>query len=179
MKKILLLTLAISLVPVLGSVHAANKSQIDRGVQESLETLYANSPQAREVAKVAKGILVFPRVKKAGFIIGGQTGDGALIINGKTMGYYRTTAISYGLQVGVQTFGYALFFLTEDDLNFLENSKGWEIGTGPTLVVADRGASGALTSTTLKKGVHAYFFNQKGLMAGLGLQGTKISKIKR
>lgn len=162
-----------------GTLHAATKGEIDRDVQAALETLYTSAPGARELGKQAKGILVFPKVVKGGFVFGGQYGEGALIQNGKTIGYYNSVAASYGLQAGVQSFGYALFFMSDEDLGYLDRSGGWEIGSGPSIVVADAGVAGALTTTTAKKGVYAFFFSQRGLMAGLGLQGTKISKMER
>jgi lipid-binding SYLF domain-containing protein len=122
-------------------------------------------------------VLVFPSVIKAGFIVGAQHDEGTLFARGKTLGYYRTTAASYGLQAGVQKFGYALFFMTDSDLAYLRKSGGWEIGTGPSVVIVDKGMARSFTTTTLKKGVYAFAFGQKGLMAGLGLQGTKITRI--
>lgn len=162
-----------------GTAQAATKGEIDRDVEAALENLYKSSPGAKELGKQAKGILVFPKVLKGGFIFGGQYGEGALLKNGETAGYYNTVAASYGLQIGAQVFGYALFFMSDEDLAYVEGSSGWEIGSGPTVVVADAGMAGAFTTTTVRKGVYAFFFSQKGLMAGLGLQGTKISKMKR
>ncbi len=159
------------------SVLAADAAQIDREAKMSLEALYANSPEAKKLVADAKGILVFTDVIKAGLIIGAQYGDGALLQNGETIGYYNTVAASYGLQAGAQTFGYALFFMTDKDLNYLTSSSGWEIGVGPNIVVVDAGAATALTTTTGRDNVYAFFFDQKGLMAGLGLQGSKITKI--
>lgn len=155
----------------------ASASEIDRNAREALETLYANTPGAKDLAVQAKGILVFPNIVKGGFIVAGQYGDGALRKEGKTVGYYRSLAASYGLQAGVQSFGYALLFMDDASLAHLEQSNGWEIGTGPSVVVLDRSFGKSLTSTTLKKGVYAFIFGQKGLMAGIGLQGSKITKI--
>ncbi len=163
----------------LEKAEGASKSEIDRDSKAALETLYEKSPVARELQKTAKGILVFPKIVKAGFMFGGQSGDGALFKNGELVEYYNSSAASYGLQIGLQTFGYALFFMTDEDLNYLEKSKGWEIGSGPTLVVGDQGISGAFTTTTIQKGVQGFFFSQQGLMAGIGLQGTKITKINK
>ena len=171
---ILLLTL--TLLP-LRSTLAASASEIDRNATAALQTLYKTTPGAKTLAKEAKGILVFPNIVKAGFIIGGQYGDGALREKGKTVGYYRSLAASYGLQAGVQSFGYALLFMDDASLRYLENSKGWEIGTGPSVVVLDKGFGKNMSSTTLRKGVYAFIFSQKGLMAGIGLQGSKITKI--
>jgi lipid-binding SYLF domain-containing protein len=156
---------------------AATAAEIDRDVDSALQKLYASTPAAKELAKVAKGILVFPDVIKAGLIIGGQYGEGALYINGKTSGYYKTVAASYGLQAGAQSFGYAMFLMTDSALEYLEKSKGWEVGVGPSVVVADEGLARSLTTSTAKEDIYAFFFGQKGLMAGLGLQGSKISRI--
>jgi lipid-binding SYLF domain-containing protein len=96
---------------------------------------------------------------------------------GKTVGYYRSAAASYGLQAGVQKFGYALFFMTNSGLEYLDKSGGWGIGSGPSLVVVDQCFSKSMSSTTLTHDVYAYIFDQKGLMAGLGIQGSKITRI--
>jgi len=98
-------------------------------------------------------------------------------VKGKTVGYYRTVAASYGLQAGAQSFGYALIILSDAALEYLQNSSGWEIGTGPSVVVVDKGLAGSLTTTTAKDDIYTFFFDQEGLMLGLGLQGTKITKI--
>jgi lipid-binding SYLF domain-containing protein len=156
---------------------AASASEINRGVNVALAELYAKVPKAKKLGKRAKGILVFPRIIKAGLIIGGQIGNGALRKKGKTVGYYRTVAASYGLQAGIQKFSYAVFFMTEPALNYLNKSEGWEIGGAPSLVVADKGISRSLSTTTLQNAIYVFFFGQKGLMAGLGVQGTKITRI--
>ena len=142
-----------------------------------MEKLYSSSAAAKELSKVAKGILVFPNVIKGGLIIGGQYGKGALRVGGKTTGYYRTAAASYGLQAGAQSFGYAMFFMTDGALKYLKKSSGWEIGVGPSIVVVDEGLARSMTTTTAKDDIYVFFFNQKGLMAGLGIQGSKITKI--
>ncbi len=118
-------------------------------------------------------------MKKAGFIIGGQKGEGALRIGGVTKGYYRTTAASFGLQAGAQKFGYAMFFMNEGALKYLKDKKGWEVGVGPTIVVADEGTATALTNASGRKDIYVFFFGQKGLMAGLNIEGSKITKIDK
>jgi lipid-binding SYLF domain-containing protein len=158
---------------------AASASEINRDVDTALKTLFAKSPSAKALSEKAKAILVFPAITKGGLIVGGQYGEGALRKNGKTVGYYSTVAASYGLQIGVQRFGYALFFMNDSSLKWLDKSDGWEIGTGPSIVVLDAGAAAAMTTTTGQSDIYAFFFSQKGLMAGLGLQGTKITKIKK
>ena len=161
----------------LPSANAMTAAEIDLGVQEKLAKLYAHSETAKDFGAVAKGILVFPDVYKAGFLVGGSFGEGALLKNGRTAGYYRTVEASYGLQAGVQSFGYVLFFMKEAALKYLDNSKGWEIGVGPSLVVVDKGFASSMTTTTAKDDIYAFFFDQKGLMAGLGLKGSKITRI--
>ncbi|HET6419688.1 MAG TPA: lipid-binding SYLF domain-containing protein [Geobacteraceae bacterium] len=159
------------------TTFAASKAEIDRDVDFALGKLFDTSPKAKMLAGMAKGILVFPSIVKAGFILGAQYGDGALRVKNVSTGYYRTISASYGLQAGVQVYGYALFIMTYDAMQYLNKTGGWEIGVGPSVVVVDKGVARSLTTTTAKSDMYAFFFDQKGLMAGLGLQGTKITKI--
>ena len=175
----LVLAVIMGLAVNLSSANASTRAEIDQRVKLALEKLYETSPEAKELGKKAKGILVFPNIIKAGLIVGGQYDEGALIVDGKVRGYYNNVQVSYGLQVGVQTHGYALFFMTDSALEWLDKSDGWEIGVGPSIVVVDTGAATSTTSTTLQSEIYAFFFNQKGFMGALGLQGTKISKIER
>jgi lipid-binding SYLF domain-containing protein len=156
---------------------AASAAKINRGVTAALKKLYHGNESARLIGEKAKAVLVFPSVGQAGFIIGGEYGNGALRKGGKTVGYYNTIAASYGLQAGVQKFGFALFFMTDTALQYLDKSEGWEIGTGPNIVVVDTGLAKSLTTTTLRDDVYAFIFDQKGLMAGIAIQGSKITKI--
>lgn len=174
-----LLALALAALVTLHAApaRAASASEIDQKATAALQKLYATTPEAKALAKKAKGILVFPSIVKGGFIVGGQFGDGALRVNGKTVSYYRSVAASYGLQAGVQSFGYVLMFMDDASLAYLDQSDGWEIGSGPSVVIVDKGAAKTLSSTTLRSGVYAFIFAQKGLMGGLGLQGSKITKI--
>jgi len=160
-----------------GSTSADKKVTIDQDVDIALQKLYASTPKARTLAKYAKGILVFPGLVKAGFIGGGQYGTGALRVNGRTRGYYNIAGLSYGLQAGVQSQDYAMFFMTQSALDYLKQSKGWELGFGPSIVVVDKGVANSLTTTTAKSDVYAFINSQKGLMAGLGLNGIKITPI--
>ena len=155
----------------------ASAGQIDRQATEALNTLYNNTPGAQALADKAVGVLVFPSIVKGGFIIAGQFGDGALRKQGKTVSYYRSLAASYGFQAGVQAFGYVLFFMDNASLQYLDNSAGFELGTGPSLVVLDAGFGKNISTTTLQKGVYAFIFDQKGLMGGVGIQGSKITRI--
>src|SRR5262245_21292876 len=157
--------------------NAASASEINSKVNNALRTLYNKQPGAKALADKARGVLVFPDIVKGGVIVAGQFGDGALRKGGKTVGYYRSLAASVGFQAGAQSYGYVLFFMDDDSLTYLDKSDGWELGTGPTLVVLDKGFGKNLSTTTLKKGVYAFIFNQKGLMGGVGIQGSKITKI--
>jgi len=182
-KYILFLRLALALVimgvfatgPRLALADSA--AEIDREVDSALAKLYATTPKAKELSKMAKGVLVFPDVFKGGFILGAQHGEGALRKGGRTVGYYNTVEASYGLQAGAQSFGYALFFMTDSALEYLEKSAGLEIGTGPSLVLVDSGMAKSLSTSTLQDDIYAFIFDQEGLMAGVGLKGSKISKI--
>jgi lipid-binding SYLF domain-containing protein len=176
---LLAVALALNVTMIAWPAAAASKAEINRDVDAALVILYDKDPDARALGSRAKAVLVFPSIVKAGFLFGAQYGEGALREKGKTVGYYNTVAASYGLQAGVQTFGYALFFMTDSAVQYLAKSGGFELGTGPSIVVLDKGAARALTTTTAQSDMYAIFFNQKGLMAGLGLQGSKISRLDK
>lgn len=173
----MVLLLAVLVFGTPGMSQAATAGEINHEVDGALQTLYRTTPAAKQLAKIARGVLVFPDIIKAGLIVGGQYGEGALRVNGKTTGFYRTVAASYGLQAGAQSYGYALFFIDNEGLAYLKKSKGWEIGVGPSVVIVDEGVARSLTSTTVKSGIYAFVFQQKGLMAGIGIQGSKITEI--
>jgi len=160
-----------------GTAIAASASEISRNSEDALHRLYRTTPGSEALADKAKGILVFPSIVRGGFIVAGQWGDGSLIEGGRTVGYYRSIAGSVGFQAGVQSYGYVLFFMDEASLRYLDKSDGWSVGTGPTLVVLDKGFSKNISTTTMQKGVYAFIFNQRGLMGGIGISGSKISKI--
>ncbi len=170
------LLLALAVTPLL-PLRSASAAEIDRDANAALRKLLASTPQAKALAAKAKGILVFPSIDKAGFLVGGLYGNGGLRVEGKTVGYYNTTAASYGLQAGVQKYGYALFFMNETALQYLDEGDGWELGTGPNIVIVDKGVAGGLSTTTARDDVYGLIFDQKGLMAGIGQQGSKITKI--
>ncbi len=155
-----------------------SRSKINSEANAALSELYAKTPGAKSLADKAKGILIFPSVTKAGLMVGGQFGDGVLRTGGKAKGYYRSFAGSYGFQAGGQNFSYVLMFMDNASLAYLDKSEGWEIGVGPSIVIVDEGKAKALTTTTAKNGVYAFIFGQKGLMAGIGIQGSKITKME-
>src|SRR5215471_8963185 len=160
------------------SALAKDAAEISKDSQAALQSLYAKVPKAKELGGKALAVLVFPSVIKAGLGVGGQYGDGALIKGGKTVAYYNTAGASVGLQAGAQKYGYALFFMNDHALQQIDKAEGFDIGVGPTVVVVDEGVvAKSLTTTTMKDDIYAFIFSQKGLMAGLGIQGNKITKI--
>ena len=159
------------------SAIADSAAEISKDSQAALQSLYAKVPKAKELGGKALAVLVFPSVIKAGLGVGGQYGDGALIKGGKTVGYYNTSGASVGLQAGAQKYGYALFFMNANALQQIDTADGFDIGVGPTVVVLDEGMAKSMTTTTMKDDIYAFIFDQKGLMAGFGLQGNKITKI--
>jgi lipid-binding SYLF domain-containing protein len=175
---LLLAALALS-PPAAGPASAASAAELQRQGRHALSELYAQNSSARLLRDKAVAILVFPTMLKAGFLFGGQIGEGVLFRGGKAAGYYNSVSASYGLQAGAQTFGYALFFMNESALGYLNRSEGFELGVGPSVVVLDEGMGKSMTSTTLTQDVYAAIFSQKGLMAGLGIQGSKITRISK
>ncbi len=166
-----------------GPVSRANAdtssgAQIARNSRAALRSLYAQNSAARALGHKARAVLVFPSITKGGLMVGGMAGNGALIRNdGSIQDFYQTAGASYGLQAGIQTYGYALFLMDNSAFHNLNRSDGWEVGSSPSLVVVDGGMATSLTTATLNKSTYAFFFNQRGLMGGLGLQGSKITRI--
>jgi lipid-binding SYLF domain-containing protein len=169
----------LAIVAALGAApaQAEKAATIEQNSREALALLKQNSEGARRLATDARAILVFPKIVKGGLIIGGQYGEGALFSGEDLSGYYSTAAASFGLQAGLQTFGYAVFFLDDNAVRYLDSSDGWEIGTAPNVVVVESGAGASLTTTSAKENIYVFFFDQKGLMAGVTIEGTKITKI--
>lgn len=157
--------------------HAATRREIDAEVASALETL-RGMENTRPLFDAAHSILVFPRILSGGFILGGQYGEGALVRGGTIQGHYRIAGASFGLLAGAQTSGIAMFFMTEAALAALMAADGWEIGTGPSVVALDRGVQANVTATTLREPVYAITFGQRGLMAALALNGTKITRFR-
>jgi lipid-binding SYLF domain-containing protein len=166
-------------VPHPARAAGASARKIATESQDALAKLYAHSAKAAELGKRARAVLIFPKIVKAGLFVGGQGGQGALIAGegGEATAFYEIFAASFGLQAGAQTFSYALFFITESSLDYLKKSEGWSIGSGPSVVVVDKGMAASMNTTTLTQDVYAMPFGQQGLMAGLGLEGSKITQI--
>lgn len=178
---VLTLALATATATSLGlynPVSAASTSDLNKDSNQALQRLISQNPSAAEVAKKAKAVLIFPNIVKAGLIFGGAYGEGELMIGKKIDGYYNSVTASWGLQAGAQSYGYIVFLMNDKAINYIHDTKGWEIGVGPTVVLVNEGVAKNLSSTTLKEDAYAFIFDQQGLMAGLSLEGTKISHIK-
>ena len=178
MTLVLAWAMAIGVTMAPAPAQAASAAAIDTEVDAALANLYRQVPAAKSLSEKAKAILVFPAIVKGGLIVGGQFGEGALRKGRKSTAYYSIAAASYGLQAGVQRFGYVLFFMTDSALQYLDKSNGWEVGVGPSVVLLDEGLAKSVTTTTAQDHIYAFVFGQEGLMAGLGVQGSKITRIE-
>ena len=158
---------------------AKSAKEIDAGVDDSLEKFYKKIGEAEDLGKQAECILVFPSVIKAGFGIGGEYGEGALRIKGKTVEYYSTAAASFGFQLGVQSKTLILMFMSKKALKNFRDSKGWEVGVDASVALIAVGAGGSLDTKSLKNPILGFVVDQKGLMYNLTLEGSKMTKLKR
>jgi lipid-binding SYLF domain-containing protein len=170
---------AVVSVGMTGSASAATAEDLNSDSIQSLQKLYKANPVAEVLSHQAKAILVFPNIVKAGLIFGGAYGEGQLQQGSKIDGYYNSVTGSWGFQAGAQSYGYVVFLMTKKAVRYVHNSHGWEIGVGPTVVIVDEGTAKNLSTSTLKNDAYAFIFDQQGLMAGVSLEGTKISRIKR
>jgi lipid-binding SYLF domain-containing protein len=178
-RRFLVACAAALVLPAGPSAWAASAAEIDADAAAALDRLYARSSLAKELGGKAEAVLVFPSITKAGLMVGGQYGEGALRQGGKTVAYYSSAAASYGFQAGVQTFSYVMFLMNKTAVDSLNASGGWEVGVGPSVVVVDEAVGRTLSVTTARGDVYAFVFGQAGLMAGAGLQGTKITRIRK
>jgi lipid-binding SYLF domain-containing protein len=158
---------------------AATAAELTRDAQAALSRLYASNPKAKELGGKAVGVLVFPSIVKAGIGVSGQYGEGVLFRGGKAAAYYNTAGAAVGFQMGAQAYGYAMFFLSEQTLAYLDKSQGFEVGVGPSVVLADEAFAKSATTSTVQDNIYAFIFDSKGAMASVGLQGTKITRIRK
>lgn len=161
------------------AAEAATQGAIEKHSSEALAQLYASNPTAKAIGAKAKGILIFPSIVKAGLGVGGSFGEGELLMHGTVEKNYNSVSATVGPQIGAQGFGYVVFLMTDNAVKYLHESAGWEIGVGPTVVVVDDGVARNLSTSTLKDDAYAFIFDQKGLMAGVALEGTKITKVNK
>lgn len=182
-------TLFVFLAMTFGAMTVANADELvdvslDNDVRAAIAHLLETTPVAKELAASAKGALVFPNVTKAGFLVGVEYGDGALVKRKAGGGYYiskyyNLKSASYGLQAGVQTFAYVMALMTDEAVEYVETTSGWELGVGPSIAVVDEGAAMGISTTTAKSDIVAFTFGQQGLMAGMGIEGTKITRVNK
>jgi len=160
------------------SDNADKRQSINAGVDATLARLYTTVNGSHELVSKARGVLVFPSVIQAGFWIGGQYGEGALRVGGQTAGYYSTAGGSFGLQIGGQSKSIVYLFMTQDALERFRNSEGWAVGADATVAVAKVGANGNIDTSTATAPVQAFVLTNAGLMAGVSLEGTKITRLR-
>jgi lipid-binding SYLF domain-containing protein len=172
-------TLSIFSLGIMNMANAATAEDLDKDSRQALKTLYKTNSVAEDISRTAKAILVFPNIVKAGLVFGGSYGEGALIKGSTVVDYYNSVSGSWGLQAGAQSYGYAVFLMTDEAVQYIEKTDGWEIGVGPTIVVVDEGVAKNLSTSSLKDDAYAFIFSQQGLMAGVTIEGTKITPIKR
>lgn len=158
---------------------AATAEDLDKDAAQALARLYKSNPVAQAISKQAKAVLVFPNIIRAGLIFGGGYGEGVLMRDAKVVDYYNSVSGSWGLQVGAESYAYMVFLMSDKAVKYLDKSKGWEFGVGPTVVVVNAGVARNLSTSTLQDDAYAFIADQQGLMASLSLEGTKISRIKR
>ncbi|MDX2463981.1 MAG: lipid-binding SYLF domain-containing protein [Porticoccus sp.] len=159
--------------------NAASAKDLDDDSRQALQTLARTHPIVENLSRTAKAVLVFPNIVKAGLVFGGSYGEGELIEGAQVVDYYNSVSGSWGLQIGAQSYGYAIFLMTGKAVSYLKESKGWEIGVGPTVVVVDEGVAKNLSTSSLQDDAYAFIFSQQGLMAGISIEGTKVTKIER
>jgi lipid-binding SYLF domain-containing protein len=173
--RLLLALLVVVLVPAMG--QAASKEEIDATVDEAL--VYEESPSGRNLAGRAAGMLVFPRVVKAGIGIGGEYGEGVLIVGGNKVDYYNTAGASIGFQLGAQVKSQIIMFMTENSLDTFRSSDGWEAGVDGSVALVEFGTGGEISSNSAQQPIIGFIFSNKGLMYNLTFEGSKMTKINR
>lgn len=156
----------------------ASASKISTDSRAALKELYAHNSKAKQLGNKAKGILVFPNIAKGAFVVGGMGGNGAMIRRGGDIHeYYQTGGLSFGFQAGVQSYGFALFLMDQKALDNVSRVGGFDVGSTPNLVVMDKGVAATVSTASVDRGTYAFVFDQKGLMGGIDLQGSKITRI--
>jgi lipid-binding SYLF domain-containing protein len=157
---------------------AARRKAIDAGVDSSLSTLFQQVPGSQDLVNRAAGVLVFPNVMEAGFIVGASRGQGALRVGGKTVSYHATTSGSVGLQAGAQSTAVFLLFMTQDALRSFQNSRGWTVGADASVTLLTVGATAQMTTATAQQPVIGYVLSNRGLMAGVSLDGARVTQLQ-
>ena len=176
MRRLLIVVMALVISQ---AVLGASKQEIDARVSAALQTLYESQPAGRELAQNAKGLLVFPRVIKAGFGLGGEYGEGALLVDGNAVQYYRITALSVGFQAGGQAKNEVMMFMTQSALDQFRASEGWEAGVDGSVAVIEFGVGKDIDTNNIKDPIIAFVYGNRGLMYDLSIEGSKFWKINK
>lgn len=169
--------LGIAMLVAVPAARAASRAELDAKVRATVANFYSTFKSGRELAGKAAGMLVFPEVVKMGLGVGGEYGKGALLVGGKTVGYYSTAAASIGLQFGAQIKSQVILFMTPKALKNFRASDGWKVGVDGSVALATVGAGGAITSETARKPIIGFIFDNKGLMYNLTFEGAKITRL--
>jgi lipid-binding SYLF domain-containing protein len=170
---------AICLLSLTSSAAAASKEEIDARVRAAMTDLYERAPAARELAQKAAGVLVFPRTYKVGIGFGGKVGEGALLIDGIPVQYYRVTAGSFGFQLGAQARAEVLMFMTSDALEQFRQSQGWEAGVDGSVALIEFGVGDSVNTNSGRNPIVGFVYGNKGLMYDLSLEGSKYWRINK
>jgi lipid-binding SYLF domain-containing protein len=169
----------VALASMPNMAKAGTAEDLKKDADHALQMITSSNPVAKKLADKAQAVLIFPNIIKAGFMLGGAYGEGVLKQNGVFDGYYNSLGVSFGFQAGAQSYGYILFLMDAAAVEYLHETNGWEIGVGPTVVVVNEGIAKNLSTSTLKDDVYAFIFDQQGLMAGVSIEGNKITKINK
>ncbi len=160
-----------------GPAFAAGADDLNKDATQALQTLTSGNPLAADIAKRATAVLIFPNIVKAGLVFGGAYGEGVLMHGTAPYRYYNSVSASFGWQAGARSYGYAVFLMNDAAVKYIQDTAGWEIGVGPTVVIVNEGVAKNLTTSSLKDDAYAFIFDQQGLMASLSIEGTKITRI--
>ena len=160
------------------STNMSKRQSIDASVDGTMSRLFQTVPGSRELVSKARGVLVFPSVLQAGFIVGGQYGEGALRVGGSTVGYYSTVSGSFGLTAGAQSKAIIFLFMTQDALDKFRNTDGWSAGGDASVALVKMGANGSIDTTTATAPVEVFVMTNTGLMGDISINGTKVSRLK-
>jgi len=171
--------LAILMFIFAGQALAASKAELNAEVREALANFRKHTGAGHELSAKASGVLVFPNVIKAGIGIGGEFGEGALLVKGKTVAYYNIAAASIGLQLGAQARSQIVLFMNDKVLDEFRHSKGWKAGVDGSVALATLGTGGAIDTETAKQPIIGFIFSNKGLMYNLTFEGSKITRIEK
>ncbi|MEM7025588.1 MAG: lipid-binding SYLF domain-containing protein [Pseudomonadota bacterium] len=171
-------TTAFSVLAMLAAPALADTAaEIDAGVTSARNACATDVPGCNDAAEKAQGMLVFPSITKGAIGVGGSYGEGALIVDNKTDGYYSTAAASIGLQLGGETYSQIIMFMTLEALDEFRNSSGWEVGGNAKVAMIDKGKAADVNSIIANNPVIAFVFGQQGLMGDLSIEGAKVSKL--